>query len=88
MSKTLEKYIIKIVGINLSYSKEFNTLLISSKLAWFDMITYSCKQCLSKLLGIVTKALNSLWMTCRCTYIITGWLPEDTSHISRLDDNN
>ena len=33
MSKTLEKYIIKIPSINLPYSKEFETLLTSSKMA-------------------------------------------------------
>ena len=56
------------------------------------MITFSAKQRFSKLLGIVKKVLNFVWMTYRCTYIITGWLPEnsgpDSSHVSRLDDNN
>ena len=41
VSKTLEKYIIKIPSINLSYSKEFETLLTSSKMACSDMITYN-----------------------------------------------
>ena len=77
MFKTLEKYIIKIPSINLPYSKEFKTLSIerSSKMACFDMITCTAKQCFNKLLGIVRKVLNFVWMTYRCTYIITGWLP-------------
>ena len=92
MSKTLETYIIKIPSINLSYSKEFETLLPSSKMAFSDMITYTAKQCFRKLLGIVTKVLNFVWMTYRCTYIITGWLPgdsgPDSSRVSRLDDTD
>ena len=90
MSKTLEKYIIKIPSINLSYSKEFVTLLTRSKMA--KMITCTVKQCFSKLLGIVTKVLNFVWMSYRCLYIITGWLPGDSSldssHVARRDDNN
>ena len=92
MSKTLEKYIINIPSINLSYSKEFETLLISSKMARSDMMTCTAKQCFTKLLWIVAKVLNFVWMTYRYTYIITGWLPgdsdPDSSHISRLDDDN
>ena len=87
MSKTLEKYIIKIPSINLPYSKEFETLLTSSKMACSDMITCTAKQFFSELLGIVTKVQNFLWMTCRCTYIITDSGP-DSSHIARPDDNN
>ena len=49
VSKTLEKYIIKIPNINLSYSKEFETLLTSSKMACFDIITCTAKQCFSKI---------------------------------------
>ena len=45
MSKTLEKYIIKIPSINLPYSKEFEILLTSFKMACFDMITCTTKQC-------------------------------------------
>ena len=41
--KTLEKYIIKIPTINLSHSKEFETLLTSSKMACSDMITCTAK---------------------------------------------
>ena len=92
MSKTLEKYIIKIPSINLSYSKEFETLSTSSKLECSDMITCTAKMFFSKLLRIVTDALNFVWMTYECTYIITGWMLEDSgpdsSHVSRLDDNN
>ena len=58
MSKTLEKYVIKIPSINLSYSKELETLLTSSKVACSDMITCTAKQSFRKLLGIVTKVLN------------------------------
>ena len=87
MSKTLEKYIMKIPSINWSYSKKFETLLTSSKMACSDMITRTAKQCFSKLLGIVIKVLNFVWMTYRCTYIITDWLPRDrgpdSSHVSR-----
>ena len=90
--KTLEKYIIKIPGVNLSYLKEFETLLTSSKMVCSDMITCTAKQCFSKLLGIVIKVLNFVRMTYRCAYIITGWLPgdsrPDSSPVARLDDNN
>ena len=83
---------IGIPGVNLSYSKEFETLLTSSKMACSDMITFAAKQCFGKLLGIVTKVLNFVWVNYRCTYIITGWLPgdsgPDSSHVTRLDDNN
>ena len=75
MSKTLEKYIIKIPSINLPYSEEFETLLASSKMAvlWHDnMYTQTVFQ---QLLGIVTMVVNFLWTTYRCTYIITRWLP-------------
>ena len=71
VSKTLEKFI-KIPSINLSYSKEFETLLKSSKMTCPDMITCTAKWCFSKLLGIATKVLNFVWMTYRCTSIITG----------------
>ena len=78
----------KIPSINLSSSKEFETLLISSKMACSDMMSCTAKQCFTKLLWIVAKVLNFVWMT----YIITGWLPgdsgRDSSHVSRLDDNN
>ena len=78
--------------MNLSYSKKFGTLLTSSKMAYSDMITYTAKQCFSKLLGIVTKVLNFVWMTYRYLYIITGWLPgdssPDSSHVATIDDNN
>ena len=50
VSKTLEKYIIKIPSINLPYSKEFETLLTSSKIACPDMITCTAKQCFSNYL--------------------------------------
>ena len=52
MSKTLEKYIIKIPSINLPYSKEFETLLTSSKNAvlWHDNM-YS-QTVFQQLLGI------------------------------------
>ena len=78
--------------MNLSYSKKFGTLLTSSKMACSDMITYTAKQCFRKLLGIVTKVLNFVWMTYRYLYIITGWLPgdssPDSSHVATIDDNN
>ena len=87
MSKTLEKYIIKIPSINLPYSKEFETLLTSSKMACSDVITV-----FQQLLGITTKVVNVLWTTYRCTYIITCWLPGDSgpnsSNVGRLDVNN
>ena len=89
--KTLEKYIIKIPSINLSYSKEFETLLTSSKMVCTDTITCTAKQCLSKSLGIVTKVLDFVWMSYRCTYIITCWFTggdPDCSHAARLDGNN
>ena len=35
-------------------------------------------QSFSKLDGIVTKVLNFVWITYRCIYIITGWLPGDS----------
>ena len=38
--------------LNLSYSKEFETLLTSSKMVCSDMITCTAKQCFSKLLRI------------------------------------
>ena len=92
VSKTLGKYIIKIPSINLPYSKEFETRLTSSKMACSDMITCTAKHCFSKLLGIVTKVLNFVWMTYRCTYMIVGCLPGDSgpnsSHVARLDDNS
>ena len=47
VSKTLETYIIKIPSINLPYSKEFGTLLTSSKMTCSDMITCAAKQCFS-----------------------------------------
>ena len=55
MSKTLEKYIIKIPSINLPYSKEFETLLTSSKKAvlWHDNM-YS-QTVFQQLLGIGDK---------------------------------
>ena len=92
VSKTLEKYITKITSVNLSYSKEFETPLTSSKMVRSDVITCTAKQCFSKSRGIVTKVLDSVWMSYRCTYIITGWFPgysgPDSSHVARLDDNN
>ena len=92
MFKTLEKYIIKIPRVNLSYLKESETLLTSPKMVCSGMITCTARQCFSKLVGIVTKVLNFVWMTYRCAYIITGWLPGDSgpesSHVARLDDNN
>ena len=92
MSKTLEKYIMKIPSISLSYPEEFETLLTSSKMACYDMITCTAKKCFRKLLAIVTSVLNFVWMTCKCTYIITGWMLEDSgpdcSHVSIIDDNN
>ena len=88
VSKTLEKYIIKIPSINLSYSKEFETLLTSSKMACSDIITGKAKQSFSKITWNSDKGLCLY----RCTYIITGWLPgdsgPDSSHVARLDDNN
>ena len=92
MFKTLEKYTIKIPRVNLSYLKEFETLLTSPNMVCSDMITCTAKQCFTKLLGIATKVLNFVWMTYRYAYIITGWLPVDSgpesSHVARLDDNN
>ena len=58
MSKILERYIIEIPSVNLSYSKEFETLLTNSKMASSDMITCTAKRRFSKLLGIVTKVLD------------------------------
>ena len=43
VSKTLEKYIMKIPSINVSCSKEFETILTSSKMACSDMITCTVK---------------------------------------------
>ena len=51
MSKTLEKYIIKIPSINLPYSKEFETLLTS--VLWHDNM-YS-QTVFQQLLGIGDK---------------------------------
>ena len=83
MLKTLEKYIIKIPSVNIPYAKEFEILLISSKMACSDIITCTAKQCFSKLLEIVTNVLNFIWTTYRCTYIITSWLPGNSgSHSS------
>ena len=79
MSKTLEKYIIKIPSINLSYSKEFETLLTSSKMVCSNMITFTTEKCFSKLLRIVANVLNFVWRAYRCTYIITGWMLGDSS---------
>ena len=83
---------IKIPSINLRYLKEIETLLTSPKMACSDMITCLARQCFSKLLGTVTKVLNFVWMTDKCTYKITGWLPvdngPDSSHVARLDDHN
>ena len=73
MPKTLEKYIIKIPSIDLSYSKEFETLLTSSKMACSDMITCTAKQCFSKVLRIVI-LYYFVWTTYRCAHVITGWL--------------
>ena len=50
VSETLEKYIIKMPSINLSYTKEFETLLANSNMACSDMITCTAKQCFSRLL--------------------------------------
>ena len=91
MSKTLGKYLIKIPSINLSYSKEFGTPLARFKMACSDMITCTAKQRFTKLLGIVTKVLNFVWITYWCAYIITGCLPEDSgtdsSDVVKPDDN-
>ena len=61
-------------------------------MACSDMITCTPKQCFIKLLGTVTMVLNFVWMSDRCMYINTGWLPRnngpDSSHVVRLDDNN
>ena len=88
VSKTLEKCIIKIPSINLSYSKEFETLLPGPKMACSNIITCTAKQCFSK----ITWNSDFIWMSYRCTYIITGWLPGDSgpnsSHVARLVDNN
>ena len=73
VSKTLEKYIIKILSIDLWYSKEFEALSASSKMACSDMTTFTAKQCFSKLPGIVT-LYYFVWTTYRCAYITTGWL--------------
>ena len=79
-------------SINLSYSKEFQTLLTSSKMACSGLIRCTTKWCFSELLGIVTKVLDPVSISYRCTYIITGWLPGDnrpnSSHVAGLDDNN
>ena len=79
-------------SINLSYSKEFQVLLTSSKMVCSGMITCAAKRCFSELRGIVTKVLCLVWTSYRCTYIITGWLPGDdrpnSSHVVGLDNNN
>ena len=63
------KSIVKIPSINLLYSKEYETLLTSSKMACSDMMT--CNG-VSRLLGIVTRVEDVVWRSYRCTYIITG----------------
>ena len=89
LSETLEKYIIKKPSINLSYTKEFETLLTNSNMAYSDMIIQYWQYWQY---WISTKVLNFVWTTYICTYIITGWLPgdsgTDSSHVTRLDDNN
>ena len=73
--KLFKKYIIKIPSINLPYSKKFETLLTSSKMT---CSVCTGKQYFSNYFGIVTKVLNFVWTTYRCTYIIIRWLPEDS----------
>ena len=79
-------------SINLSYSKEFQVLLTSSKMVCSGMITCVAKRRFSELFGIVTKVLYLVWISHRCTYIITSWLPgEDSpnsSYVVGLDNNN
>ena len=53
----------KMPSINLSYSKEFQTLLTSSKMACSDLMTRTAKRCFSELLGIVTKVVDFVWMS-------------------------
>ena len=88
----MEKYIIKIPSINLSFSKEFETLLTSSKMVCSHIITCTAKRCFSKLLGIVTKVIDLACMFYKCIYIITSLLPgdscADSSYVVRLDVNN
>ena len=50
VSETLEKYILRMLSINLSYTKEFEKLLTNSNMAYSDMITCTTKQCFSRLL--------------------------------------
>ena len=92
VSETLEKYIMKMLSINLSYTKEFEKLLINSNMAYSDMMTSTTKQSFIRLLWILTNVLNFVWTTYICTYIITAWLPgdsgTDSSHVARLDDYN
>ena len=92
VSETLEKYIMKMLSINLSYTKEFEKLLINSNMAYSDMMTSTTKQSFIRLLWILTNVLNFVWTTYICTYIITGWLPgdsgTDSSQVARLDDYN
>ena len=61
-------------------------------MACSGLIKCTTKRCFSELLGIVTKVLVLVWISCRCTYTITGRLPEDdrldSSHVAGLDDNN
>ena len=72
VSKALEKYMIKMSSINLSYSKELQILLTSSKMACSGLITCTAKWYFSKLLGIVTKVPDLEWISYRYTYRITG----------------
>ena len=73
VSKTLEKYIIKIPSINLSYFKEFETLLTSSKMACSDIITCTAKQCFSKITWNSDKGPR-LHMDVLQMYIYNHWL--------------
>ena len=79
-------------SINLSYSKEFQILLTSSKMTYSGLITCSARPCFSELLGIVAKTLYLVWISYRRIYIITGWLPgydrPNSSHVAGLDDND
>ena len=62
----------KIPTINLSYSQEYETLLTSSNMACSDIITWTANHCLSRLLRIVTRVQDFVWMSYICTYLITG----------------
>ena len=86
VSKTLEKYIIKIPSIYLPYSKEFETLLTSSKMACSDMKTCTAKQCFSNYLELL---MDDLQMYLHNHSLAdSGDSGPNSSIVARLDDNN